>query len=343
MDDNGIYGEQDLDIYDDEQFQKPTGNRNREGDFTAKPDEGWLHDDRALGAGRGIFYKFDVRWIGSVVLGASIRHFGIQDQTELLRKIIAHVDEPEIHRGNIQLGSQSYMLGKLQQANVNVMLSVSSSGIMVAPPGFEGGDNDRIGIISFSPMRLISLAAGGENEFYNYFVFVGKDPTTQIREAFVFNCGAAADEILSTLGQAFILFQQESEAKKGGKRAVLDEAFGMSASHEAIYDTAAGNEFLSEEKVEQLYDVASNPEIAALVKNTDGDVDDIAEELMNLMKSEAKLVYDTTENIDSSKLLSKFNNREGSTKGEWVKFETPKDMSYASLEELQALQAKQSR
>lgn len=38
-------------------------------------------------------------------------------------------------------------------------------------------------------MRLVSLAAGGEDEFYDYFVYVGKDKATGKRDAFVFNGG----------------------------------------------------------------------------------------------------------------------------------------------------------
>jgi len=42
-----------------------------------KPDAGWLHDDRALNAGRGVFVQFTVTWPGSIELPSSIRGMGV--------------------------------------------------------------------------------------------------------------------------------------------------------------------------------------------------------------------------------------------------------------------------
>ena len=42
-----------------------------------KPDTGWLHDDRALNAGRGVFVQFTVTWTGSIELPSSIRGLGV--------------------------------------------------------------------------------------------------------------------------------------------------------------------------------------------------------------------------------------------------------------------------
>lgn len=48
-----------------------------------------------------------------------------------------------------------------------------------------------------SSMRLVSLAAGGEDEFYDYFVYVGKDKATGKRDAFVFNGGTCTKGYLT--------------------------------------------------------------------------------------------------------------------------------------------------
>lgn len=54
-------------------------------------------------------------------------------------------------------------------------------------------------------MRLVSMAAGGENEYYDFVSYVAKDKETGVRECHVFDCGDFADEVLTTLGQAFVL------------------------------------------------------------------------------------------------------------------------------------------
>ena len=52
-------------------------------------------------------------------------------------------------------------------AKVQVKLSISASGMIIAPigPEMEGMD---AGIINFHPMRVISLASGGEKEYYDF-------------------------------------------------------------------------------------------------------------------------------------------------------------------------------
>lgn len=42
------------------------------------------------------------------------------------------------------------------------------------------GDHE-IQVVVTSSMRLVSLAAGGEDDFYDYFVYVGKDKVSTLR------------------------------------------------------------------------------------------------------------------------------------------------------------------
>lgn len=64
-------------------------------------------------------------------------------------------------------------------------------------------------------MQMISLAAGGDAETYNLVAYVAKDET-KLREAYIFDCSDNSDEVLATLGQAFVL-AQEFAAKKREK------------------------------------------------------------------------------------------------------------------------------
>ena len=56
------------------------------------------------------------------------------------------------------------------------------------------------GIINFHPMRVISLASGGEKEYYDFISYVAKDKDTGFRETFVFDTGVFSDDVMSTMG-----------------------------------------------------------------------------------------------------------------------------------------------
>ena len=113
--------------------------------------------------------------------------------------------------------------------------------MIIAPVSeIEGVDP---GIIAFHPMRLISLASGGEKDYYDFISYVAKDKDSDKRECFVFDTGVFSDDVLSTMGQAFVLAQQlaskGSRAGQSGTYAAIDEALRMPPGAESFYSEAA--------------------------------------------------------------------------------------------------------
>lgn len=56
---------------------------NRSGSFVKKPTTGWLHDDRALSVGDGVYYP--VKYVGSIPLQKSMRELRFEDRTVVTR------------------------------------------------------------------------------------------------------------------------------------------------------------------------------------------------------------------------------------------------------------------
>jgi len=75
-------------------------------------------------------------------------------------------------------------------------------------------------------MRLVSLAAGGEDEFYDYFVYVGKDKATGKRDAFVFNGGTCTKGYLAFYP---IVRTMKKKDEGGGGKVALFHLFFSSA------------------------------------------------------------------------------------------------------------------
>lgn len=84
--------------------------------------------------------------------------------------------------------------------------------LCLSPKMAATSDPNDEGIINFHPMRLISLAAGGENEDYDMVSYVAKDKETGLRHLHVFDCGELSDSVLATIGQAFTLAQVGSSS-----------------------------------------------------------------------------------------------------------------------------------
>lgn len=289
-----------------------------------KPDAGWLHDDRALNAGRGVFVQFTVTWTGSIELPSSIRGMGVEDQTTLAREAIAcTVDASKSH--SIKLKGGGYELGKVTAAGVKVQLLTSASGIVAAAHSDGSTTDDDLVELNYSAMNLISLAAGGEGKHYDHVVYIGKDKATGLRCAFVYDCGKVADQVLITIGQAFTLAQnQPKKVKHKKKRSTVNLKEGPAAAAapgdpvveerphtvdlktgtikevEVAFALPSIIETIAEEVEEQSKTAdeivnISNPEVAKMVTTKKGEVDDIGKELLAMMKAEVEVVIEAHE------------------------------------------------
>ncbi|XP_036371527.1 SHC-transforming protein 1-like isoform X1 [Megalops cyprinoides] len=174
----------------------------RHGSFLNKPSRGWLHADSVL-SGAGVSYT--VRYMGCVEVLQSMRALDFNTRTQVTREAITVVCEAvpggrgAQHRRKPSSRSLS-ILGKsnLQFAGITICLTVSTSSLNLLAADYKQ-------IIANHHMQSISFASGGDPDTEEYVAYVAKDPVNQ-RACHVLECpDGAAQEVISTIGQAFEL------------------------------------------------------------------------------------------------------------------------------------------
>ncbi|XP_064607882.1 SHC-transforming protein 1-like isoform X2 [Liolophura sinensis] len=173
------------------------------GSFIHKPDRGWIHPDEQLLPDAGVCYG--VRYIGCLEVKESMRNLDFETRTALAREAINKVTEAAglktTNRKRKIEKKISKMLGdlpKMQHAgsNVNLTITTDSLSLMV----MESGE-----IIANHEMPGISFASGGDAETLDFVSYVAKDPINH-RACHVFECGGGlAEDVITTIGQAFEL------------------------------------------------------------------------------------------------------------------------------------------
>jgi len=195
----------------------------RRGNFTEMPEDGWKHDDRGMAAGMGVYFTFTVKYVGAMVMPTSISTVDHDDQTDITREVIAQVcDECIPNRVKVKRdlseAGKSYPYSHIKMANKNIRLSISATGIVLAPVSRDDA------IINFYPMKNISLATGGEDLDYDFISFTARDEQTKQREGHVFDCDIQSDAVMEALGQAFSL-ARELKAQEGLKTSALGTGY----------------------------------------------------------------------------------------------------------------------
>ncbi|KAI1901505.1 hypothetical protein AGOR_G00035120 [Albula goreensis] len=174
----------------------------RHGSFVNKPTRGWLHADSVL-SGAGVSYS--VRYMGCVEVLQSMRALDFNTRTQVTREAITVVCEAVPGARGAQhrrKGSTRCLsiLGKsnLQFAGMAISLTVSTSSLNLLATNCKQ-------IIANHHMQSISFASGGDPDTEEYVAYVAKDPVNQ-RACHVLECPeGTAQEVISTIGQAFEL------------------------------------------------------------------------------------------------------------------------------------------
>ncbi|NXY80058.1 SHC1 protein, partial [Glareola pratincola] len=151
----------------------------RHGSFVNKPTRGWLHpDDKVMGPG----VSYHVRYMGCVEVLQSMRALDFNTRTQPCGR------------------SLNSILGKsnLKFAGMPITLTISTSSLNLMA-------SDCKQIIANHHMQSISFASGGDPDTAEYVAYVAKDPVNQ-RACHILECPEGlAQDVISTIGQAFEL------------------------------------------------------------------------------------------------------------------------------------------
>ncbi|GFO06545.1 shc-transforming protein 1 [Plakobranchus ocellatus] len=173
------------------------------GSFMNKPDLGWIHPDAQLSPEAGICYG--VRYIGCLEIKESMKSLDFETRTIIARESINRVAEAAglktaSKRRKIEKRLQK-MLGDLPHmqyagSNVNLTITTDSINLMI----MESGE-----IIADHPLHVVSFASGGDVDTLDFVSYVAKDPEYG-RACHVLECGGGlAEDVVTTVGQAFEL------------------------------------------------------------------------------------------------------------------------------------------
>ncbi|XP_063810909.1 SHC-transforming protein 1 isoform X2 [Pseudophryne corroboree] len=175
----------------------------RHGSFVNKPTRGWLHpDDKVMGPG----VSYLVRYMGCVEVLQSMRALDFNTRTQVTREAISLVCEAvpgakgALRRRKTSGRSLNSILGKcnLKFAGMPITLTVSTSSLNLMA-------SDCKQIIANHHMQSISFASGGDPDTAEYVAYVAKDPVNQ-RACHILECPEGlAQDVISTIGQAFEL------------------------------------------------------------------------------------------------------------------------------------------
>ncbi|NXQ55028.1 SHC1 protein, partial [Anthoscopus minutus] len=175
----------------------------RHGSFVNKPTRGWLHpDDKVMGSG----VSYHVRYMGCVEVLQSMRALDFNTRTQVTREAIGLVCEAvpgakgAMRRRKPCSRSLNSILGKsnLKFAGMPITLTISTSSLNLMA-------SDCKQIIANHHMQSISFASGGDPDTADYVAYVAKDPVNQ-RACHILECPEGlAQDVISTIGQAFEL------------------------------------------------------------------------------------------------------------------------------------------
>ncbi|XP_025904279.1 SHC-transforming protein 1 isoform X2 [Nothoprocta perdicaria] len=175
----------------------------RHGSFVNKPTRGWLHpDDKVMGPG----VSYHVRYMGCVEVLQSMRALDFNTRTQVTREAIGLVCEAvpgakgAVRRRKPCGRSLNSILGKsnLKFAGMPITLTISTSSLNLMA-------SDCKQIIANHHMQSISFASGGDPDTAEYVAYVAKDPVNQ-RACHILECAEGlAQDVISTIGQAFEL------------------------------------------------------------------------------------------------------------------------------------------
>ncbi|XP_003784388.1 SHC-transforming protein 4 [Otolemur garnettii] len=154
----------------------------------------------------GIGMNYCVRYMGCIEVLQSMRSLDFGMRTQVTREAISRLCEAvpgangAIKKRKPPVKCLSTVLGKsnLQFSGMNIKLTISTCSLVLM-----NLDNQQI--IANHHMQSISFASGGDPDTTDYVAYVAKDPVNQ-RACHILECrNGMAQDVISTIGQAFEL------------------------------------------------------------------------------------------------------------------------------------------
>ncbi|NWX43852.1 SHC3 protein, partial [Steatornis caripensis] len=176
---------------------------NQSSSFVNKPSRGWLHSSEKI-LGPGVTYI--VKYLGCIEVLRSMRSLDFNTRTQIAREAISCVCEAvpgakgAFKKRKPPSKVLSGILGKsnLQFAGMSIMLNISTTSLNLMTP-------DTKQIIANHHMQSISFASGGDPDTTDYVAYVAKDPVNRRACHILECCDGLAQDVISTIGQAFEL------------------------------------------------------------------------------------------------------------------------------------------
>nr|XP_006131951.1 SHC-transforming protein 3 [Pelodiscus sinensis] len=176
---------------------------NQSSSFVNKPSRGWLHSNEKI-LGPGVTYI--VKYLGCIEVLRSMRSLDFNTRTQITREAISCVCEAvpgtkgAFKKRKPPSKALSSILGKsnLQFAGMNITLNISTTSLNLMTP-------DSKQIIANHHMQSISFASGGDPDTTDYVAYVAKDPVNRRACHILECCDDLAQDVISTIGQAFEL------------------------------------------------------------------------------------------------------------------------------------------
>ncbi|XP_013775445.1 SHC-transforming protein 1-like isoform X1 [Limulus polyphemus] len=170
--------------------------------FINKPPRGWLHPDQEIRDG-GICYG--IRYVGCLEVNTSMKSLDFDTRSQIAKECINRVCEAAglktVDKKRKVDKRISRMLAEkpnMDFAGSNVNLTITSSYLSLIV--MESGE-----VVVNHEMPNISFASGGDADTLDFIAYVAKDQRYG-RACFVLECGGGlAQEVITTIGQAFEL------------------------------------------------------------------------------------------------------------------------------------------
>lgn len=175
---------------------------SKNGTFINKPPRGWLHPDTQISDG-GICYG--VRYVGCLEVNTSMKTLDFETRSVIAKECINRVCESAglktvDKKRKVEKRVTRMLADKpnMDYAGSNINLTITSSYLNLTV--MESGE-----IIANHEMPNISFASGGDADTLDFIAYVAKDHHYG-RACFVLECGGGlAQDVITTIGQAFEL------------------------------------------------------------------------------------------------------------------------------------------